>query len=116
MRFAIGIGFYEGALLGCLFIFCVITVFHRIDVRIKNRMTMTCDLYIEMDGYDQIRLLELFHLRNLKMYSYEITDSISTNNNTGSVMLVWVSGMEHQKELVDVVGALEGAYYVYEIN
>ena len=115
MGLAIGIGFYEGALLGCLFIFCVITAFHRIDVRVKNRLAAR-DLYIEMDGYDRIRgLLELFHQNNLKIYSYELKDNTSVNNK-GAVMLVSVSGGEHHDELLNTIGTLEGIYYVDEIG
>lgn len=115
MGLAIGIGFYEGALLGCLFIFCVITAFHRIDVHVKNRLA-TRDLYIEMDGYERIRgLLELFHRQGLKVYSYEIKDN-TTVNNTGAVMLVRVSGNEHPESLMNEIGGLEGIYYVDEIS
>ena len=115
MGLAIGIGFYEGALLGCVFIFCVITAFHRIDVRFKNRAA-TRDLYIEMDGYDRIReLLDLFHQRSLKVSSYETRDNTSAGH-TGAVMLVRVSGRECQEALVDQIGALEGIYYVDEIS
>lgn len=48
MGLAIGIGFYEGAILSCIFLYAVVTVLHRWDVHSRLH-TRILDIYVELE-------------------------------------------------------------------
>ena len=48
MGLAVGIGFYEGAILSCIFLYAVVTVLHRLDVHSRMH-TRVLDIYVELE-------------------------------------------------------------------
>ena len=48
MGLAVGIGFYEGAILSCIFLYAVVTVLHRWDVHSRMH-TRVLDIYVELE-------------------------------------------------------------------
>jgi len=48
MGLAIGIGFYEGALISCIYLFVVITLLHKLDLYSRTH-SKTFDVYIEIE-------------------------------------------------------------------
>jgi len=48
MGLAIGIGFYEGAIISCIFLYAVVTVLHRWDVHSRTH-TRILDIYVELE-------------------------------------------------------------------
>ena len=48
MGLAVGIGFYEGAILSCIFLYAVVTVLHRWDVHSRMH-TWVLDIYVELE-------------------------------------------------------------------
>ena len=48
MGLAVGIGFYEGAILSCIFLYAVVTVLHRWDVHSRMH-TRVIDIYVELE-------------------------------------------------------------------
>ena len=48
MGLAIGIGFYEGAIISCIFLYAVVTVLHRLDVYSRTH-TKILDIYVELE-------------------------------------------------------------------
>lgn len=47
MGLAIGVGFYEAAIMGCLFIICIIVFLNRLDTRVMSR-SRVMEVYVEM--------------------------------------------------------------------
>ena len=48
MGLAIGIGFYDGAVISCIYLFIVITLLHKLDLYARTH-TKTFDVYIEIE-------------------------------------------------------------------
>lgn len=48
MGLAIGIGFYEGAIISCIFLYAVVTVLHKLDVYSRTH-TKILDIYVELE-------------------------------------------------------------------
>lgn len=48
MGLAIGIGFYEGAIISCIFLYAVVTLLHRLDVYSRTH-TKILDIYVELE-------------------------------------------------------------------
>lgn len=113
---AIGIGFYEGAIIGGVAIFVIMTVMHNFDTVIKGRSKIM-DLYIELDG----RNLFSEFIQYTRQQGIDVFDvQLQKNNPAGEVVLsVFLSVTTREKrQHHDVLQALAkgpGVLYVEEI-
>lgn len=116
MGLAIGIGFYEGAIIGCLFIFGGMTVLHRIDNYMLSK-SKVMELYIEIDSIQSISTV----LEQLKEYDIEtsyIEVTRSEQKETGG-RGVFITVKQHQRrahtELIGIISAVPDIRYVEEV-
>lgn len=117
MGLAIGIGFYQGAFLGCVFIFCVITAFHKIDDRV-NRDSIIHEIYFECEDLNKFRTL-ITYLRehSCKIYSHEIfRDTNADTDAVEAIVSLKVMNKRENKDLIQELSVLEGVSFVEEIN
>ena len=110
---AIGIGFYSGALIGCLFTVLVVTGMHRIDDVVVNRSPIT-RLYVELAPNG--RFSKLFNELKKKGWivsSWEVMD-IKKRNDVGmiAVMTLKTGKMTDHQMVSAEVSACEDVAFV----
>lgn len=116
MGLAIGIGFYEGAIIGCLFIFGGMTILHKIDDYVLARAKVI-ELYIELDEVKSIKKL-LDHVKRCDMtVSYiEVTKSSELYREKVGVFLTL--RQQHKREhdeVISLISELECIGFIEEI-
>lgn len=73
MGLAIGIGFYEGAVIGCLFILGGMTVLHKLDRKLIDK-AKEAEFYIEIASIQDLKgVLESLKEEKIQIISLEIT-------------------------------------------
>ena len=75
MGLAIGIGFYEGAVISCIYLFIVITLLHKLDLYARTH-TKTFDVYIEIEDIVGItNFLNVLKADGTKLSNIEVKKS-----------------------------------------
>lgn len=116
MGLAIGIGFYEGALIGCVFIFGSMTLLHRFDGYVMSK-TKQIELYVEMNSVKGIgNLFDFVRSQDTEIINVETFKT----RNPEDVIGVFLSMMQKEKgdheKLIVMISALEDVLLVEEIN
>lgn len=114
---AIGIGFYEAAVIGGLAIFAVMSVLQTMDERIRNRSNVI-DVYVELEG---ARSFGGF-LHGIRDMGFEVSD-VQMNKakyfseNVASVFLTLHSAkhMPH-KQMLEMIATLDNVTHVQEMG
>ena len=117
MGLAIGVGFYSGAIIGCIFIFIVSGILLKVDRRINKKSTII-SLYILIDSAKILPKI----LSKITEQSEEIKiRDIEVNaNNHGSEELIGVSislkvpGELSHKNIIKVINKEEGVIFSQE--
>ena len=110
---AIGIGFYEAALLGGIAVFMVLKLLHRLDFHMRSR-THVIELYVELDHSIPFGKF----LKTAREYGLELSDIQLEHENGFSEeaipFIVTVTGKKHQNQdiLIRTVRRLEGIKYL----
>lgn len=116
MGLAIGIGFYEGAIIGCLFIMGGMTMLHRIDTYMLSK-SKVAEFYIELDSIQAISTV-LEHLKENDIETSYIEVTKSAEREARDVG-VFITVKQHQKrahtELMGMITAVPNIKYVEEI-
>ena len=116
MGLALGIGFYEGAIIGCVFIFGGMTILHRIDDYMLSKSKIV-ELYIELEAIQNINeVVTLLRENQIETTYIEITKS---ENNSTREAGVFLTVKQHQKkvhaELISMISGLPVVKYVEEV-
>lgn len=116
MGLAIGIGFYRGALIGCFFIFLVITIFHRLDDWFVRHSNIR-DLYIELENITSLRkVFDYLKEHEYRIYSYEFTKSKSLEGKaSGIVISIRIPYKFDQTAFYEEISNIDGITYVDEL-
>ena len=116
MGLAIGIGFYEGAIIGCLFIIGGMTMLHRIDTYMLSKSKVV-ELYIEIDSIQSISTV-LEHLKNHDIETSYIEVTKSEQREARAVG-VFMTLKQHKKrahtELIGIISTVPNIQYVEEL-
>lgn len=117
MGLAIGIGFYQGALIGCAFILCVVTVFHKLDDRF-SRKSMVHDLYIEVDNITKVKTVLTYLRENtLKVFSCEINKvTDEEKDHMGAILTVRMMLRGDNQDLLQAIREIDGVTYLEELD
>lgn len=116
MGLAIGIGFYEGAIIGCIFIVGVMTVLNKIDNLMLGKSKII-DLYIELEGMNNfIGLLDYLKDNQIKVAYVERNklDAIKEGMIGFFITIQQLDRKEHQ-EVINLIGTIQGVSFVEEI-
>lgn len=84
---AIGIGFYEGAIVGGIAIFCVMTVLHKLDERLRYH-SKQLDLYLEFDAPVGLgAFINLAKEKDMEISDIQVIKNKTTEKKATSVLL-----------------------------
>lgn len=115
MGLAIGIGFYEGALIGCAFIFGSMTILHRFDEFVTTR-TRLVDLYVEVENVKGINeLYEFARLNHVEISSIEIV-KVKHENIIGLYISLRQKEKNNHAKLITMIGSISEVVKVEEVS
>lgn len=117
MGLAIGIGFYEGALMGSVFIFIIITLMHKIDNKlVSNAKAM--DVYLELNESSKLSEFMTFaHKNSIRVAHVEI---VKPKYDESSRVMAAIISLRLPKrhphiEVLEQFHALDAVEYIEEI-
>lgn len=116
MGLAIGIGFYEGAIIAFTFIFGVMTILNKIDTHVLAKSRMV-DLYIELDPKGEFRIfMDGLRQNGLKLrYVEKNKMSISAEEKMSFFITVQQLEKRNHQEVVGVISQIQGVTFVEEL-
>ncbi len=116
MGLAIGIGFYEGALIGCIAILGSMTLLQRFDDYVMGN-TRIVELYVELDSVKGIaQVLDSIHKNNIVITNVEILKTKNDNDDIGIFISIMQKEKNDHHKLISLVGAIKEVVLVEEIN
>ena len=112
----IGIGFYEGAVLACMFIFVIIIVLQRIDGRLVSR-SRTIELYVEFSENGKLStLLETTHDIGIAVHNVELIRSEYHDKPLLSALITMrLPKHTHREIIIENFRSLEGVRFIEAI-
>lgn len=113
---AIGIGFYEGAILGGIAILVVMALMHRLDSHLKAR-SKYMDLYIEFDSDSLFsEFIEYTRNEDIDMFDVQLQKNKLAGEGVRSLFLsVYVKDKRPHHEVIQLLGEGPGVRYIEEI-
>ena len=113
---SIGIGYYEGAVIGCLLIFAVMALLHKLDDWVMSS-TKIIDLYIEFKEItDMGNFMEYIKDNNMKISEFEITRSSTINEvNIAALFTIRLKKKIPHTEIIRLLSRVNGVQFVEEI-
>lgn len=116
MGLAIGIGFFEGALMGCAFIIFIILVMHKLDNRVALH-SRVMELYVEMEESFSLRALLAYMANHGIRVNYLEIIRVRDQDHQGAAALITVK-LPRRFAHADVLEGLrkvEGVAYIEEV-
>lgn len=114
MGLAIGIGFYEGALIGCIFIFCSMTLLQRFD-NYAILKTKELQLLIQLETIKDTRsVINIIHKKNFELTNVEVLGKESAENIENIMITVIRKENEVNQELMDLIRAQDNVMLIRE--
>ena len=114
---ALGIGFYEAALVGTFAIFAIMTLLQKLDNRM-HRKTKNLEVYIEIGRERSLSSL----MQDLRDKEFDVQDvqresglEADTDGNRAYIMLLKLKKRMHHLEVVDEIRTLEYVVYAEEL-
>ncbi len=115
MGLAIGIGFYEGALMGCIFILGSMTLLHRFDAYVMSK-TKLVDLYVELVSVKSIsKFFDLIRNNNMEITNVEILKTRTAEDTVGLFVTIRQKERHDHMKILTLFGTLEDVVIVEEI-
>jgi len=113
---AIGVGFFSGAIIGCVLILLVMSVLHRLDDRMAAH-ARNMDLYIEFQKMSDLgSFMAKMKEWGMKISEIEMTKSNSAEDIGVAVLLtVKLEKKRPHTEIIELFSQLEGVRYLEEI-
>lgn len=116
MGLAIGIGFYEGAIIGCGFIFSVMTILNKVDNHVLSKSKLV-DLYIELNNIKYLkRLIDYLKDNDLKILYIETNNTVPMKDeNIGCFISIQQPQKRDHQEVITLISQMEGVYFIEEV-
>lgn len=113
---SIGIGFYSGAIIGCILIFVVMSALHRLDERVLSSAKII-NLYIEVTQMSDVgHFMKFAKLHELKVSDVELTRSKTfTEQGLALSLTMQLPRKATHEEIIELLSNAEGVMYVEEI-
>jgi len=113
---AIGIGFYEGAVTGGIAIFCVMTILHKLDERMKEK-SKQLDLYIEFNA--PVGLGDFINMakeNNIEVFDIQLIKNKTIGKKGTSVLLSARTKLnQSHADVLQILGCVEGLSCIEEL-
>ena len=110
---AIGIGFYEGAVIGGILVFLIMEFLEKMDGIIRNRSN-SVDVYLEFDGRKSFGTF----LRGVREMGFDVfniqlnKNKYSKNRELNVVLTLQSQKKRTQEEILTLIGEIEGVSFV----
>ncbi|WMJ87313.1 MgtC/SapB family protein [Anaerocolumna sp. MB42-C2] len=115
MGLAIGIGFYEGALIGCIFILGSMTLLHRFDAFVMSK-TKLLELYVELVSVKSIsKFFDFVRNNNMEITNVEIIKTRSAEEMVGLFVTIKQKEKHDHMKVLTLFGTLDDVVIVEEI-
>ena len=104
MGLAVGIGFYEGAILSCIFLYAVVTVLHRWDVHSRMH-TRVLDIYVELEEVVGIaNFMKVVKYDGTKITNVEVRklDKLDSHTIAFSMTLTLAEKRDHNEYMMQL--------------
>ena len=113
---AIGIGFYEVAILGCLFIFGGMSILHKLDHYLMTKAKVM-EFYIELNDIESMsHLIQIIKENEMKVSCIEvIKEQDILGGKIGVLMTVKQKLEGNHEEVMAILTAVEGVKYIEEV-
>lgn len=116
MGLAIGIGFYEGAIISCIFLFGVMTGLHKMDLYVQNN-SKVINIYAEFNTISNVTsFIKNLRSRGVRISDLEVqkTDKID-KSNVGVVMTLRLLDKVNHAECILSLHNEDGVLFIEEI-
>lgn len=113
---AIGVGFYSGAVIGCILIFLVMSLFYRIDSRMAAN-TKNLDMYMEFQKMSDLGAF----MSKIKEYGMKISEIEMTKSNSAEdigvavLLTIKLEKKRSHTEIIELLSLIDGVRYLEEI-
>lgn len=113
---AIGIGFYEGAIMGSITVFMIMTLFQKIEgfFRANNKFM---NVYIEFDEYSSLsKLIEFSRTEKIQVVDVQISNN-NLMNTDGVAVIMYLKNTKRQEHsiVIGILSNVKGVRYIEEI-
>ncbi len=117
MGLAIGIGFYSAAIVGCVFIFVVMTVVQRIDNLIVAKSPVL-ELYVEFLDVEHVKaFIDLIKVHDIKILAIQLSEPSRYNSHgVGSLLTLQTTHNEQHEDIITLLSGLEGVLAVETVG
>lgn len=111
---AIGIGFFEGAIMGTIMIFVAMASLHNLDEQLVSSSKLIA-LYVEFENMAGIRNMSLFlKEKNVKMVDIE-TEGSDKSGTTAATVTLRVPNQKMMSMITYMINAVDGVIHAEEI-
>lgn len=115
MGLAIGIGFYEAAILACFAILGVSSLLHHFDGYMLSR-SKVIDVYIEFDNMSAVQgFLNRIKERGLRAHSMDFTQDRMGGTGIGMLVTLQAKAPCLHSAVIDYISQIEGVKFVEQI-
>lgn len=113
---AIGIGFYEAAIIGAVMVFFAMVIMHGMERQITTPAKLSL-LYVEMNKMSVLKNIRSYiREHDMELIDMEIEKAGNTSETGIAVLLsIRLPGKGMREELITLIGAMEGVTFVEEI-
>ncbi|MDF2538416.1 MAG: MgtC/SapB transporter [Herbinix sp.] len=113
---AIGIGYYSGALIGCVMIFLAMAALHNVDERVMS-VTKVLNIYIEFEKLSNIgRFIDFIKQRDIKVSDIEIVRSNAVNEvGVAALITLKLPKKQAHSSIMTLLNNAEGVNFIEEI-
>jgi putative Mg2+ transporter-C (MgtC) family protein len=115
MGLALGIGFYEGAIIACAFIYICNTVLHRFDVYTMSR-TKLIEVYVQVTTVSAIsNVFETIRKNNMTISDVEISKTRNSEDTVGLFITIKQQERHDHEKVLLLLSGLDDVLTVDEI-
>ncbi len=113
---AVGIGFYEGAIVGGVTIFVVMALLNKMEISFR-RMSPVIDIYLEYSGKKNFSgFLSAVREHDLEVVNIQMNKNKAAKDGEMCVILnIETKTKREHSEVLGIIGAIEGVDYVEEL-
>lgn len=113
---AIGIGFYEGALIGSIAVVIIMTAFHKID-HIIMKYNRLMEIYVELASINQLSaFMEASRHSELEIRDVEISKTKVPHDSSVAAIILLKSGRRKKHaDVLQMLGEIPGVRYIEEL-
>ena len=117
MGLAVGIGFYEGAIISCLMLLITLSVFHKFDEYMRKKSTII-DFFVEFDSIQCVgSFINLMREKSIRVSNIELSkNKIQKDGTVAAVFTIELQVRRPHSEVFALLSSCEGVKYIEEME